>query len=1603
MTTAPTPLLFPHVLDANRLDELDDSHGLTQADLDWLKHATLSSDTLRKAQTPPMAAQSIHLQGDGKSPIPLAGCFTLKALADKRTTTAQPAFLYTPYGGIEKFDDPGALDSRIEALLKDKTQRAELFHWLSIPQRTELNGSAVITTSSQAISGDVFAALIESVEQAQGLNAQAMLNELVELPSLASMLDQVLNDVLSNFDHKQARVALSVDAEPGSAGAGRVTRNLSLSEAVLVYFHHQGRPAGHDVDFIHPGITTTPSNNQQWQAILRDTARNLIPKLTARLDAYWDAIGPFHRSRRDLLAQVISDGFRATVLLQRERRQLSEAQSQELLRLYRSPRPQEPLLFVESVRLWEYAPLYVELAGALMISAKEHYLYTPHHGLLSVDNHLGFKAALLGAPATVAKKDALYSLLSLQERNRFQRLDEPQVSGKSVQYPVFESLAGAIIDKQMNNLHYAMEMSRQGAMDVHALVDKALDIRSLINGKLLERQTQGHWNTQPSFYGELRLSNFMADRLERQGNSYRTVDQAFNGLFSQLPQSTDVALDDALRKLLPELTHVFSQGLRAEAELRELNGTLPAAAHDLIRTVFAFDAKNPNRTQRLGVKGFRPDVYSLRLACTQDGSTVSLALANCFLLTERGGLDTPYSGLGIVWTPADGLRAFASVELARQQLDRYLLDPHKRFGLLANLPPAQRKPHGVYRLEAFELIEDNVLVNRMSSFIGYFEAEHGYLMQLKAGAWRLAGPALVDSLKALVGRGAPTNLARAAQIAETDRWQQKLPAWLGTAALEDQRLHIDLLEQYKDSVSDGKDYLDGIEPLSAYVDARLMALLTARFADQQLDPATLLITPKLALAGPAMSLTEFALNHINVTAAPGFKISSIRGQKLPDSLDEAAIRKILLSLDIPTTYKNQVLDKLSDTDAAVEDRKRRFRRQVPWQLLQHAHARHLQQHLSPTAFDLIRQVLDIPDGLARQAVEGADALVRPLELIKTAGAAAVKAVGLYLIGRGGAAGPQILYAPYHVGHSFIEFKDEASVVSAFNIPGALQDLLIRRLPDHQQATFKNLFASTVGQLSEITLGSRPIQSNLLDTLFNDNRQLLSQMLGTQADKHRQFDWETVLHLFSAGVKFIGRQLQGKLAFIETLWESYQDFKASAEALQEHDWKAGLHNFIAGAAEMVSLGWMNRDDTFGLLAPVEPDAQAIRRVMPPRWQDIASTAPTRTNLQAFVAQGVSLADLKATAIDSIYQAQASGRFYTSVAGQVFEVAKANRTWRVIHENGEGPLLKLSHDRRKWLIDPQRQTIRYGKVMSTLANAYSDHKAGETLNIEARGMDEIRRKYPRQATGIVQALEMARFYCANALHNLEQVKQGPPSGSRLDTFLKSFFGVHTVDAGLIKTIHTAISPLCQALANPTWLSQNGQRIVIGNLKSIAEGATAFVLEPGTMGRIYLTQLFFDAGLDNYKALVPDTFNVDAHAQAATLIHEISHQLFDTLDIAYLDAPLPFLDLIARATHLGRAAHDQQQDLQRNGLSLNTPRSKLFREWDSVANVSKSLELIPRHQETVKAILEMTGTRNLDQARNVFLDPHQAEKRIKVILRNADSMTLLICELGRRLDPA
>jgi hypothetical protein len=281
-----------------------------------------------------------------------------------------------------------------------------------------------------------------------------------------------------------------------------------------------------------------------------------------------------------------------------------------------------------------------------------------------------------------------------------------------------------------------------------------------------------------------------------------------------------------------------------------------------------------------------------------------------------------------------------------------------------------------------------------------------------------------------------------------------------------------------------------------------------------------------------------------------------------------------------------------------------------------------------------------------------------------------------------------------------------------------------------------------------------------------------------------------------------------------------------------------------------------------------------------------------------------------------------------------------------------------------------------------------------------MDEIRRKYPDKAQTIVQAMDMARYYAFNSLHNFTQLRTAAP-GTRLDTFLKTFFGVNAIDAPILDKIRDVIVPICKALVDPGLDELDTKRFVVGSNTSPGNNVVAFAIQTDMQKRVYFTESFFDPDLDDYKLFVPQHFEVDAHARAVTLIHEFSHHFAKTIDIAYLEAMLPFSDLIDTTLPAGAKLKANSERIQQ-ALSMATPRDELFAQKNQVTRSWESLDSIPEAAHIGKEIKKITGTKSMRDARTAFLDRMNPDIRIDTILRNADSVARLICEMGRQLDP-
>lgn len=1596
MSASVPPLLFPTVLDSPGLwRELGTAHSLSNKDFQWLQHVRLATQALRSQQTPPMLAHRVLLNTENPPALPLAGSFILSATPEDRAF-----LLYTPFDGLRKFENLKALTTHLEKRLNEAGEEDRLLAFLALSQRQYLLKKRGITVACQLIDGDIFDDQRATFEHCQSLNAQALLDEMLHLPTLGTLLENILAELLTStmpgVNQAQTRLDFHAGADsPDVTGPKRLLDSMTLPDAVLFYYRHGGWPTDQNHVFSHPHRTARAEDQKHWENAVKNISANLLARLYKQMEIYWNGASTDGSTRHAFFTQAIRQQALTDITLKRETGIIDAQKYADLLAWIEPDSDSPRLATLETVRLWEYQANFVELAGSLMFSHTDACLYTPSQGLQVLKDYQDLKNTLLSKFSAAGHEEELCGLLSLEERQQFLGFDKPHVSGETIAGDIFAILLAGIITKQRQNIEYALQVFRHsdGAVDIRALFDKALDVRSMLHERLLTLDTDERWSTRPVINGSLLPSRVAADAAAAEMKKFASVFSLISEEFSAQPITTPALQTLYLDTMKNKLAHALFVGMTGEARIRVLNGTLHRHEQAIVDTVFNPD--QPDRTRRKGLNGFRPDAFSLSLQAT--GQSELSPLANCFLLTERGGLDNQHSGRAIVWTPALGLEAFGSIDAARQALNVRLLHPEKRLLLLENLSPLAQGFHQNFRLADFHLISENVMHDRVQSAIEQF---------LQRGKWvrerKLSKSIEEQALKNLNLQVIDSNLQQASALAKALGEQQSLPVWLGTAALGDQQLHLEILQQWRNSVTEDKDYLHGLPTLRDHLRQTLKSLLSSRFQAPDLDPQQIAVTPELALAGPAMSLTDFALNHSHIAQQTSFKVTSSSNAVLPKNLNQQAVRSLLLSLDIGSTFASKLTSALSAKDANAQARQQRYVRQLPWQLLQHAHQLKLQHRLSAVAFDLITQVLDMPDALARATVAGANALMRPLALIKTSGAKAITALGMYLIGPApGEPGPQVLYAPYHGEQAFSEFADDAAVIAALNVPGALQNLLLRRLPDSEQSIFSALFKSSAGQPSEITLASKPVDGNALLQLFSDNLALLPRLLRSHSLPSAQADWDVAKNLCSSGIKLIRGLLPGKLAYVQFLWQAFKDFMDSAEALQDHHWKRALETFIAGAAEMITLGRLSLESTLVTeeasveQAPVETPPSA------PHWHQIRPTAASRTTLQTFETSTVVLKDLTHKAADGTYEDLKTKTLYAPIAGKVYPVEQPGAVWQIKGTEQAGPVLQRTAS-RQLMIDPDRHTVHFGKALSKMYHRHTtEREARVWLNIEAQGMAEIRARHPEKARMLTQAVDMARYYALNSLHNMAQLKNHAP-GTRLDTFLKSFFGVQRVDADILAKIKKAIVPICNALVDPTEDLMNTDRFVVGSNRYRNTGLIAFVVDDDSRKRVHFTEKFFNQELDWYKVGLTQPFNVEGHAQASTLIHEFAHQASKALDIASLEARRPFADLIATITGYGAALKENQTRFQREALSLETPREELFSRWRRDLKEWVSLDEIPGTEHIAKEILNVTLSPTVEEARTAFLSTSNPHPRIDTILRNADSIAFLICEMGRQLDP-
>ncbi|MCM2362295.1 DUF6543 domain-containing protein [Pseudomonas sp. SR18] len=1680
--------------------------GLTVKDLDWLFTLYGANDAARQnpaMHSYPMRVERLLLNPTGQSAIALAGAFMMSPTPDDNK-----AVLYTPYGGLELFESRAFLLSELQERLTQPEQRVDLLRFLAISERDLLPVTARPAVTAEVILGAVMHDQEQAILAAQQKNVAWMLDELRKLPNLHSMLDTLLGIMARSYfpGLNQADTRVNFFSLASAGENSRWVASDPLRDVLLRFYVNQAWPTDQTHTFFNSKHDTRAftqkqliQDQQRWDRVVEQTSGILAKLLGSLLQTYWNEDINAGNSRLKLFAEVMSEKFRADLLFKHQDEILSTEESQSLraVLLPNQAARTESARHLRIEKVQVHAPYhhYVELASTLMISNSHAYLYTQTRGLQVLKDLDDLNATLLAMLKAAGHEDELLNFLSLDERSLFIGMNQIQVTGQPIAGNVFQDMLDGIVAKQLSNLEHALGLYRRSASDIDlaALLDHALDVRTMLDSRLLEQDAGGRWTVHPVNLGNGRPTTVRAEQAKRKLqtllsiedamalkrkhyitlselaahalevvltkkhldlkpaevyiNTYATAAQerelrlpqtstsmvahfikrvahkasalkssphtwfygprregSANKLNNLTVDSFNAVIDQAMKtftqhdlRQLPHqllennqahLSYAMLQGLSGEAELSRLYKSLSPGNLALLASVLNPDSLR-SRQHRHGLNGFLPDAFGLTLNL---GATLQpQPLANCFVLTERGGLDPVHSGAALLWTPRYGFEAFASIRALRDALEQRLQDPLNRLYLIENLAVSRRLPHQTYRLGPLQRIDDHVLNNRQQTYSDLVRDEIDHLLLMNLGAKRFQ-----ECMDALIRRAPPSNLPRAISMARAMIRQQELPVWLGLARPDEQILQAELLEQYRLAALDERDYLHSITPMREHAVSSLSTLLATRFPGQLVNPDNILIAGRIGLDGNALSLTDFALKHLPELRADEIRLRSRTAMPLPDTLDGNAIEQLVRQLDLKSHFQQQLTTHLKGQSEDTRKRRHLFCRQLPWQILQYAHQLKLDERLSASAWNFIAQVFDMPDGVARAAVRGVTAIIRPLELIATAGAAKAKALGCYLIGpEAGASGPSVLYAPCSATHLLKEYANEAALLNEFTSPGALQEWVVGQLQAPHQATYRNLLRQRWGRKpSDIHLGASPITGNLLEQLFKDNIEQLLQMLDRQFTPSGKTQWDAVTSLLTKGIHNSLQFLPGKLAYPMVVWRSYKLFLASAENLQQHRWQNALRTFVGGVAELASL----RKGLDALFPPASPAQESTTlEQRPPAATSLAElglTAPGRTQLNAFEARDVALVDLEKSAQTHVYTDKTNTRHFVPLAGKVYPVKKAGEHWCLSQAEQQGPYVQ-SNAQGEWTLDLDRHHPRYGKTLSRYSyNFFNRMAVREAINIEAVGIRAIAALSSWKAQCINEALNVATYYAVTAKRNLLHFATLRAPGSRLGRFFSELFGIVTLTSEQLQRVERRVDEVLDELTNHTLIGPDSMRFVSGTHRLDRHTNFAFVLPDDADHKIYLLDRFFDPPMDIYQNRLTTPFNLSAHARATTLIHEITHIKSLTEDLAYLDSMRPFPDLINVNISGSSAMKTDLTDLRENALSLSTPISMLFRTWDAFTQEWQDFS-----SDNKKKVLSSTGCRTLEDARTVFMS--NSDKRIDTILANADSVTCMITELGRVLD--
>ncbi|MGI4840104.1 MAG: dermonecrotic toxin domain-containing protein [Janthinobacterium lividum] len=1053
-------------------------------------------------------------------------------------------------------------------------------------------------------------------------------------------------------------------------------------------------------------------------------------------------------------------------------------------------------------------------------------------------------------------------------------------------------------------------------------------------------------------------------------------------------------------------------------------------ANAWVRTWLRQVVDRPTRAMRFALGDQRIEVNRVNLRLP--GNAFAIPLSNVIVLSL--GLEP--EGRVVLCSHLMGAVAFDSLADCKAELLSLLRAPQTQAGWLTLIAERfhtalsdnlQSEPQQPLQIETFVEEADYArYLQRSDETRQIFTAEGAFNRARKTrypGALCLA---YVDRCAAPLGLD--YQLDEIASTLYSDHLKQLIPSWIRTASSTDVKLYLDNLQRLTFSQTRESHYLFGIQSAIGYATEHLQAALTLSFPSAKLEVSQIrvqvaekfksgfyfsaaaegLISGAGGVSFPALdlSLAEYALHR--AMAAPGIPIKiSLRGQTpVPAGLTPDYVTELAQRLDIGRHYLSQLENKFLPGDADYAQRRTLFHRHIPLTLLDAAIEAKLKGELSIQAYTLIEALLDMPDPLARQAPPGDNYVIRPLCLLAADHVAPDRVAGVYLLGNAAqTSGPLVLLATFHTGFVFREYRDEPDLMEKMRGSGDLQDLVLQRIDGAVRSRYSHggltvpRFETSTGpdfehpmpRPAQTRLTYQPVAGNVVDYLFKDSLAYLLRLARSQIVTSEQRDHAVTAGLLkqlaATGLSFAN----GRVALVLCAWQSAQWIRGSATALAQHEWGQAMSQFSAAIVSLIAQRTSRRErlGTDALLANTVSDGNTEFSW---RFNDIPPELKVR--LQEFVATDITLGSLQTDSTAGIYLDTVTAKRYAAVAGQVYQVRKLEGRWTIVGDHREGPPLRRTAQGH-WEMEIRQGLAGGGCAWSNQNDQRTLQREIDAVFItQASGMLDMHRYYPGNAKKLVRAHARAQRYlerCMDAL-NVAPGQSSIPSTSQ--EVLKQFFSLTTVPAKLVNDVRRATGQILAELMDASMDTQTSPRYVFGLNKPGVSFIVASTDPKDVRRRIFLTDTFFDIPpvLRGAVRRSQRSFDIPSHFRATSLIHELSHIVSGTEDIAYLEASAPYLDMIDATGPNGQALLQTIAKAQNQALNAQTPTAELFTVLDNGVR----RDITDADGPAFSLVLKTSKQKNLQDARQAFM--HNDAVRQRIILANADSVALLITLLSR-----